>query len=279
MFYTRRMSVRALFREPLLHFLLIGTVVFGVHHAFGQPPTQSSDGPIVVDAQVRERLKERFTVTRGHPPTDEDMKDVISKWIDEEVLVREGLARGLERDDPRIHERIADKMRVVLQASVEVPSPTHEDLVKWWEANRARWSRPSLVDFTQVFVEGDDSAARARAQELLAKLQAGAEPAGLGDRFSGGRHYRQRSLPSLAEALGDEFIQGLSEQAEKTWSLRRSRYGLHLVRVDKWTPAATSDFESCKLDVAKDWKEAQRTRVLEAAMRELRNRWPIERRP
>lgn len=106
-------------------------MLFGVHHAFGKPPAQSSDGPIVVDAQVRERLKERFTVSRGHPPTDEDMKDAVSRWIDEEVLVREGLARRLEREDPRIHERIADEMRSVLLASVEVPSPTHEDLLQW----------------------------------------------------------------------------------------------------------------------------------------------------
>lgn len=273
------MFPRALLREPLLHFLLIGTVLFGLHHALGKPRAQSADGPIVVDSQVRQRLTERFTVSRGHPPTDEEMSDVVSKWIDEEVLVREGLARGLEREDPRIHERIADKMRIVLQSSVEVPTPTHDDLVRWWEANRARWSRPPLVDFTQVFIEGDDSAARARAQELLARLQAGAEPAGLGDRFSGGRHYRQRSLPSLAEAFGDEFVEALREQADKTWTLRRSRYGLHLVRVDKWTAAAPSDFDSCKLDVAKDWKDAQRIKALESAMRDLRNRWPIERRP
>lgn len=276
--YGHGMTLRAALREPLLHFLLLGLALFFAHRVMGRGRPSEADARIVVDAQVRQRLAERFTATRGHEPTSEEMTEIEARWVDEEVLYRAGLERGLEREDPRIHERVADKMRFVLQSSVEVPQPTAGELADWWQQHKARWARPALLDFTHVFVEGDDAASRARANELLALLQAGAEPAGLGSRFSGGRHYRQRSVESLSEAFGTEFVDGLAAQPEGTWRLRRSRHGLHLVRVERKTAPTTSDFEASKLDVEKDWKDARRARAVQAALEQLRTRWPVERR-
>jgi hypothetical protein len=268
-----------LLREPLVHFLALGIALFALHRACAGRAAASGQRRIVVDAAIRDGVADRFARTRGHPPTPEEREQLVSRFVDEQILFREGIARGLDRDDPRVRERVADKMSFVIRSSLRVPEPSAAELRAWFEQRKDRWERPLLVDFTHVFVEGDDLAARARAGELLARLQAGAEPAGLGDRFSGGRHYRRRRLDALAQAFGAEFVEGMAGQPEGSWAERRSRFGMHLVRIEARTAAAAADFESSRLEVEKDWKDSRRAEALEAAMRELRSRWQVVTRP
>jgi peptidyl-prolyl cis-trans isomerase C len=275
--YSREMPLdpRRLLREPLLHFVLLGVGLFALDHARRGSTAGPQSARITLGADVRASLVEGWTSAHGHPPTRAESDELIGRWIDEELLYREGLARGLERDDPRVRERIATKMGLVLRSQIIVPEPTDAELRAWFEAHAERWARAELLDFTQVFVEGDDEPARARARELLAQLSAGADPNGLGDPFSGGRRYRRRKIEDLASAFGDEFVAHLSEQAEATWVQRRSRSGLHLVRVDRRTSAQGPDFASVEAEVRDEWSTARRAQGVAEAMQKLRARWEI----
>jgi hypothetical protein len=157
-----------------------------------------------------------------------------------------------------IHQRIAARMSYVLQQAAIVPEPTEAELRAWFDGHRERWAAPEHVDFTHVFVLGSDAAAVALADELAAALAAGAAPERLGDRFSGGRRYRGRRIADLALAFGDEFVAGLATQPPETWVRRRSRHGLHLVRVDRVESARSADFATARLDVRKEWTDARR---------------------
>ena len=272
--------LRSLLREPLLHFVLIGAALFALERAVRrEPPPRAQDPRIVVGADVRASLAETWSATHGQAPSPADLDTLVAQWIDDEVLYREGLARGLDRDDPRVRDRVASKMAHVVKAEVVVPEPAEADLRAWFDGHRERWAKTDLFDFVQVFVLGDDEAARARATDLLAKLQAGADPAGLGDTFSGGRHYRRRKLDDLARSFGDEFVTGMAEQTPGTWALRRSRFGLHLIRIERQTPAEVPELAAVLPDVRKDWEDARRADGYAAAMRTLRARWEIVRAP
>ncbi len=262
-------------REPLLHFLLIGAVTFGIESALGASSPSSTR--IEADADVRKSLSTQWEGTHNRPPTDAELEAMVVRWTDEEVLYREGLARGLERDDPRIRERIAMKMGRIIREGVIVPDPTEEELRAWFAANTNRFAKDALLDFTQVFVEGEDDAARARANELLGSLRAGAEPSGMGDTFQGGRRYRRRKVDDLAAAFGETFVEGLDTQPEQTWELRESRFGFHLVRIDKRTSSSSPSFEEVRADVEKHWKDSKRDEGLTKALEELRARWVIVR--
>ena len=126
-----------------------------------------------------------------------------------------------------------------------------------------------------MFVAGADTK---RADELAAQLAAGASPDTLGDVFSGGRKYRGRKLADLAEAFGALFADGLATQPANTWVRRTSRHGIHLVRVDRAEAARAADFEPARLEVRREWIEDQRRIASEAALRQLRARWKVERR-
>ncbi|HEU0031304.1 MAG TPA: peptidylprolyl isomerase [Kofleriaceae bacterium] len=281
----------AIAREPLVHFALIGAALFAIDRAVAADdvaavsvPTAAPPAPapgsrtIVVDAAARAQIAATAQRQLGRVPSEPELAAATERWIDDEVLYREALARGLDRDDPVIRERIASRMAYVLEQAVALPEPTDAELRAWFDAHRERWTSPEHVDFTHVFVAGSDAAAEARLDELSRALAAGAAPERLGDRFTGGHRYRGRKLADLALAFGDEFAAGLAAQPAGTWVRRRSRHGLHLVRIDRVDAAHDADFAAARLDVRKQWLDAHRADALAAAMQRIRAGWTIERR-
>lgn len=275
---------KTLAREPLVHFLLLGLAlfaIFAVRDEAAPAPAPATSTPvavsrtIVVDAEIKPRMTERARQRLGRAPTAVEVDAEIEQWVDEEILFREALARGLERDDPMIRERIASRMSYVLAESAVVPEPTDAQLRAWFETHRQRYAAAERLDFTHVFVATGDAT---RADELAAQLAAGTSPDTLGDTFSGGRKYRGRKLADLADAFGAEFVNGLAAQQPNTWVRRTSRHGLHLVRLDRVEAARDADFETAKLEVRREWIDEQRQAASETALRQLRAHWQIERR-
>jgi hypothetical protein len=260
-----------------VHFLAVGALLFLVARWRGGEATVPAPAPavrrIVVDDQVRGWLRDGLTRARGAPPSAAELEEAVAAWVDEEVLYREGMARGLDRDDPGVRKRIAEKMAFILDREIVLPPLTDGELEALFERERDRWGHPARIDFTQVFVEGDG--AEARAADLLRQLEAGADPALLGDRFSGGQRYRGRNPADLAASFGADFARGLERQPVGRWQLRRSRHGLHLVRVDRVEEARTGDFASARLDIAKAWRDARLAEQRAARIRALRDKWQV----
>jgi len=263
------LSAERVIREPLLHFVLLGVLLFGLDAAFGHRASHArapeTDRNIVVSPSIRTQLANSWQQNHGKPATPGELEQEIRRYIDDEVLYREGLARGLDRDDGPVRARVASKMAFVLQSKLALDDPGDAVLRSWFDAHRGEVARPATVDFVHVFVREDDPSAKKRASELLDQLRAGAEPAGLGDRFSGGRHYRGRKLADLEESFGPEFAKGLFEQKPGEWQLRHSRFGWHLVEVVKTASAEDPTFASVRLDVLKSWRDARRSEELARA--------------
>ena len=280
--------MRALLREPLLHFVALGLALFALDAALGgadgsaQPPTAEAGaglpvptGPIVVDDTVRATLASHWSQTHDAPPTDAELQGLVSRWIDREVLYREGLSRGLAIGDAQIHDRVVSQMSYVLREQVSVPAPTDAQLREWFSAHADRFAVADRIDFTQVFVAGTDAAAQTRARELLTLLEGGASPDGLGDTFAGGRRFRGRTLDALKIRFGEAFVEGLGTQPLQSWALRRSTEGLHLVRVDRRSVGQGAVFDEVRDAVAHDWQEDARARLLAQATARLRERWDV----
>ncbi|MCC7536160.1 MAG: peptidyl-prolyl cis-trans isomerase [Deltaproteobacteria bacterium] len=275
--------LRAVVREPLVHFLLVGGALFALDALARGTPSAPGAAPeeprrVVVTRAVADELAAAFRTEHDRAPSPAELDAAVARWVDDEILYREGRRRGLERDDPRTRARVASRMAFVLRAQSVIPEPSDRELRAWLAAHADRFAVPERIDFTHVFVRGDDEVARARAHELLGTLTAGASPTRLGDTFSGGRHYRGRTVRDLSATFGEAFALGVREQREGTWALHVSRFGQHVVRVEGRTVAtATADFASLRADVRHDWLEARRDRETRAAIAKVRARWEIVR--
>lgn len=277
-----------LLREPLVHFFLIGFLLFGLDRAFSkkqrEPQLNYSIHTTVGSAIVSPKLSpeilknqaiESFTAANGRPPSAEELTVAANAWLDEEALFREGLRLKLDQDDPGVRLRVIEKAQSVLQAQILLQEPTENELRSHFDAHQARWDKPALLDFIQVYIQGDDANAKVRAEAILVKLQEGGDPTGLGDSFSGGRRYRGRSLESLREAFGDAFTLGLADAPVKQWRLQKSRFGFHLIQITDRTPAEKATFSEVREDVAADLYLQRRSEALSKSIKMLRSKYEL----
>ena len=253
--------MRAILREPIVHFVALGALLFAAN-ALLAPKKEPRDAPAKAAA-----VSTKIVVPK------EVSGDDKKRWIDEEVLYREGLARGLEKDDPKIKQRIAGNMQRVLEGQIVLPKATDAELRAFFAANEARWAKSELYDFTNVFIADSDEN---RAGQLLAQLSSGADPNGLGDTFSGGRRYRKRALADLSEAFGAQFVAGMETQKPGTWAIRRSRQGLHVIRVDAKSPAEAASFDAMRGEIEMAYDEKRKNERLQAAIADLRKKYAVE---
>jgi len=99
-----------LIREPLVHFILIGALLFAGHHFWSKAFSKEDYTIYVSDTEIR-RQAEIFASENQRQPTDEDIQGLIFAHVEEQILMREAQRLGLEADDTIIRRRLAQKMR------------------------------------------------------------------------------------------------------------------------------------------------------------------------
>lgn len=114
-----------LFKEPLLHFALIGAAFFGLYSYVSRPPAAAG---IDLSAAAVEDFKTAFSNSWDRVPDAEELREVIGEYIREELAVREGRALGLDRNDPVIRQRIRQKLELMVEEQSVVRAPTDAEL-------------------------------------------------------------------------------------------------------------------------------------------------------
>ena len=158
--------MRGLLREPLVHFLVLGAAIYLVAGRGADHPDR-----IVVDEGRVAMLARSFEATWRRPPGDAELERLIDDYVMEEVLYREALALGLDRDDLVVRRRMRQKMEF-LNDGLEARTPSEPELQDFLAANPERFRVPSRVSFEQVFVNPEREGADERAARLLARLRA-----------------------------------------------------------------------------------------------------------
>ena len=265
--------LRALGREPLVRFLVVGVVLFA-----GMQGVRAAQRPVVrIDAAELDQLAAYWEAQTQRPPSKAELKGIIEDRIDEELLAREALRLGLDKNDMIIRRRLAQKMSF---ATDDAPGrePTDAQLRAYYQANAARYAAAERVSFQQVFFSGDrpnGGAAKAAAQALERAEEGGREdPAG--DPFLFPLAYEDANLPDLVRDYGTAFVKTLETAKVGAWAGPViSPYGWHLVKVTARRPGAASSFEAVRDQVRDAYLGERRERGREAFMQDLHRRYRV----
>ena len=137
-------------KEPLLHFAVLGLGLFALYRLASDDAGEAAQ-EIVVDAPRIAALAEQFVRTWRRPPSAAELDGLVQSYVRDEVLYREGLALGLDRDDPVIRSRIRLKMEVL--GDGPETDVTDADLQEWLDAHAHRYAVPARHDVRQVFFD------------------------------------------------------------------------------------------------------------------------------
>ncbi len=256
-------------REPLVHFIVAGGLLFALDRAV----SARADDPrrIVVGAEVDQEARETFKSARGQYPNPQELEALRQVWLDNEVLYREGLALQVDRGDPTIRERVIFKALSVIDSQVKLPPVDEKVLRDWFESHRDKYDEPARYDFEEAALSGDSAEAAVRA--FVAELNRGTP----GDARAGLRVFKGRPHANLVQSYGAEFAGALEKLTPGTWAALRTRDGWRAIRLGAVIPARPAVFQTLRGVVFHDWTDAISAQQRTAAVRALARKYKIVR--
>jgi parvulin-like peptidyl-prolyl isomerase len=269
--------------EPLVHFLLIGALLFAVNHYLnpvgGAAPSSKQ---IQLSLDDLAQLAVIFQSQWRREPTPEELGRLVENKIQEEVLYREGLAMGLDKDDTIVKRRMAQKLQFLAEDVATAREPETAELKSWFEKNKAMFAQPPRVSFRHLYFSPDRRAQRARddAARALSKLAGQPQDAklagALADPFMFQEYYRDRAPDYLGKEFGPQFAQAVAKLAPGSWQGPiESGFGWHLVFVDTVIPGRVPNFEEIEPDVKTAWLSEQKALAWEKAYKEMRAKYTV----
>ncbi|MBN8483482.1 MAG: peptidyl-prolyl cis-trans isomerase [Sphingomonadales bacterium] len=243
-------TARRLLKEPLVHFLIAGALVFAL--LSGRAP-DLGERRIVVDEKVVGALVGRFYDSFRRLPTKDETDGLIADWVRDQVYYREALALGLDQNDEVVVRRMRRKMETLAVADAETRTPSDAELQAMIDKDPARYAEDPRVTFQQVYLGADTPENRLKAEAELARLRKGEQVSGL-----------PAPIPARMDNAGSNETSGLFGD-EFTLNLRRlpvgqwtgpvaSGLGLHLVRIERRAAAEPPKLAKVRQRVENDWR-------------------------
>lgn len=272
------MRIKSLLKEPFVHFLVLGGLIFIAFSLWGESRDGIDRDVVVTSADVA-RLEALWQAQYSRPPTADELSAIIDNHVKEEVLYREAMALGLADDDIIVRRRLVQKFLFLSEDLIQVAEPGDDILADYYEAHRDRYLVSQQTSFQHVYLSAErrGETARADAAVLIDRLQkVGENWRKLGDPFMLQREYAARAETEIAELFGTGFASTLQNIEEGKWAGPvRSAYGWHGVRILKRTPQTLRPLAEVRDDVIADYSGEERQKANDAFYQAVRDRYTL----
>ena len=270
-------------REPLLHFLLIGAMLFACYAVLRPKSDATSESNrIVLTPDDLVQMSVAWLAQGRPPPTPEQVQNLIELKVREEVLFREAMALGLDKDDTIVKRRLAQKMEFLAEGAAVDNEPSAETLRAWFKDNQQRFALSPRVSFRHLYFSSDRHGERTREaaasalQQIAAQASDARDVGALGDPFMYQDHYGDRPFDDIAKLFGPNFARLLVNIKPGAWQGPvQSGYGWHLIFVDAVASSRVPAFEEIESDIKAAWIAEQRAQAKAKAYEAMRARYQI----
>lgn len=272
--------LKKLLREPLLHFLLIGALLFII---FGLKNDGISDQSkrIIFSQDDIHRLSLLWEKQRQRPPTQTELKGLLEQQIREQIMYRQALSMGLDKNDSIVRRRLAQKIEFISSDLAAQIEPTESDLSEYLASHPEQFEIPGRISFIQIYLSADKRGAVVEqdANQLLLELENAGHDADItsfGDSFMLGQKHEQLTEYDVSRLFGKEFASKIFSLPTGNWQGPvRSAYGLHLLQIKNKTASRQAELATVRDKVREEWINQQRKIIDNAFYNSLRNQYEI----
>lgn len=145
--------LKRLFHEPLLHFLILGGLLF-LFYSFSED-TEEAENSIVISKERIEQLTFALEKKSLSILTKEEAEKMIAQEVYETVLYKEALKIGLSINDVDLKQHLVDKIAFILYDTYEIESSNDEVLKKFMLENSNDYREEEKISFTQNILGAD----------------------------------------------------------------------------------------------------------------------------
>ncbi len=266
--------MKRIIREPLIHFLLLGGLLFGAHSVLNRAEDESQE-KIVISAGQIENITATFAKVWQRPPTSSELKGLIDDHVKEEILGREAVKLGLDQNDTVIRRRLQQKMEFLTEDFAAAAEPTDAELADYLAKHPAQFAREQRFTFRQVFLSPERRGDRleADAAALLVDLKqhgAAADVSVFGDSFLLPHEWSDEPQRGVASQFGPRFATTLGKLNLGEWAGPiQSEYGAHLVLVTRHTEGRLPALDEVREEVKRELLNERRLAANRKFLNEL----------
>jgi hypothetical protein len=257
-------------RDPTIHFILIGSVIFFLQGLLSF--SENERETILITQRIKDEINQSYRNQYNKAPSEGEIDRMLAVWIEDELIYRRGLSLELDKNDSIIRQRIIQKTKYLFRNLAIINEPSEQELRKWYSRRVDTYRKPPRYSFDQILVRDTSKQGRERALSILLQINNG-KPA---HNFTGLYHaFRARGRIGLEVSFGKEFVGQLDLLRQDEWQLLQSKKGWHLVCMQKITYAPKPKFEELQPLLISEWKKQQQRVEEKKLVDELREQYEI----
>ena len=125
-------------RQPLLHFLIAGFALFMLFAGLHRSTVNQDPQRIEITPDVVQRIAISWLARWQRPASEQQLQGLIDQYVKEEILYREALKLGLDKDDTIIRRRLAQKMDFLAEDVASLREPAPGVLETWYNQHQVQ---------------------------------------------------------------------------------------------------------------------------------------------
>ena len=269
--------MKTILREPLLHFLLLAGIVFVLFQQVTNDVSPDNND-IVVSREQIQALRSGYMKVWQRPPRNEELTTLIQNHIREEVLYREALALGLDKNDTQIRRRMSQKMKFLTENLADLEQADDKVLQVYLDKNVDQYMLPSRFSFRQIYFNTNKrQMTQSVFNSLLEKLQNNeVDPQNIGDPIMIGHQFEMLREAEISRILGARFLQSLKKTTRGSWQGPiESGFGHHLIFISKFIAGSQPKLADVRKQVLRDWSAEKRAASNQLFYEKLKQQYNI----
>jgi hypothetical protein len=201
--------------------------------------------------------------------------------VREEVLYREALAVGLDRNDVVVRRRMVQKMELLTQDLATLADPTDAELQAFFQERGEDYRIPPRLSFSHVYFNLDrrGNAVEDDARSVLVELRAETPPPlrapERGDAIMIDDDFAQATPDEVRRIFGNRFAEAVFKLEPGWHGPIVSGYGLHLVNVGERVEGRIPEYGEVRERLVDDFNRRRRDRANEALYKSLAVQYEI----
>jgi len=275
--------ISAILREPYMHFLFIGLLLYLYYQNFHTPSTAPTKQSIVISSKEITDINQSSSKRWGRSLHYSELDVLVEASYLDEILLNEAISLELEREDKEIRERLIRQMRQILAPSIAEPS--EELLRKYYQEHKDDYGITTKISFAHIYLQDLAQIDTQEFVEILNLKDIKPESASTyGDNFTAdnklqNNHIESMTQRQISELFGKYFAQQLWRLSRHKWhGAIRSKYGYHILYITDKLSTKLHLFDEVEDRVYSDYMAEQRAAALQSAYEKLSTQYQLERR-
>jgi len=244
-------------------FFLIGSILYLIDIGLNS----YDDKEIYISDQEIISLVSAWRSQVGRNPNDDEIARIINNLIDEEILYREALILGLEKEDRIIKRRLAQKITFLKQETIS-NSPSNQELLTYYENNKDKYFIEPTYTFTHYFFSFENNSkerSKKAFEDILIFNPIDSDP------FFLGKNFVDMTIKNINSDFGQNFSSLFINIPMKKWiGPVESPFGHHLVFVLDTKEGYYPDITKILNKVEIDLLQSKRDKAIEEFLNEVK---------